>query len=201
LQRAIFLVAAMLFGFANTAMAEIQEFHVDVNPALATMRFEVPGIPENSLGCGTDPFACDFGLELDMRLQLDGLGNAQATVDELVLHGRRTVSGHPLAIALFYLKLTNEAADELTASEFIVETGTQPGQTRLTAHYPMGNDLVLEFDRAKLMSMTGGPDFRAADGPKYTFSYAVPEPSSFGLALIAPFGFAARCFARRGGFC
>lgn len=200
MKSAICFAAAIVFGLVGTAAADIQEFHVEVNPALGTMRYEVPGIYGSSLGCGPDPVVCDFGLELDMRLQLDGLGKAQATFEYLRLHGSYgAVGDHSLANALRYLQLIDQVTDQLTAAEFIVDAGAEPGQTRFTASYPMGDDLVLEFDRAKLMTMSGGPDFRPADGPKYTFSYTVPEPSTFALALIAALGCGWRCIARRCG--
>jgi hypothetical protein len=193
---AIFLATAIVFALVGTAAADIEEFHVDLNPAVATFRYEVPGLANGSLNCGPDPFVCEFGLDLDMRLQLDELGHAKVAVDWFALHGpERALGGDPLSLALFRFQVM----DQLTSPEFFVAAGSQPGETRFTASYPMGDDLVLEFDRARLISMSGGPDYRPADGAKYTFAYTVPEPSTFALALIAALGCGRRCIARRGG--
>jgi hypothetical protein len=193
---AICTAVTMLFGLVGTAAADYEAFRVQVNPALGTLRYEAPGMASGSLGCGEDPFVCMFDLELDMRLQLDGLGQAQATVNKLELHGFEGIfAEYPDTVDYLEWNLKFD----LERSEFLVSQGPGVDDTTVTAQFPMSEPLVMQFHRAQLMAMSGGPDFRPVDGPKYTFAYTVPEPSTFALGLIVALGCGWRCVARRGG--
>lgn len=166
----------------SVAAAEDEVFRVDVNPALGVLRYETPGMASGSLGCGEEPFACDFGLELDMRLQLNGLGKALATVDTLELHRPRGIfADYPDTLDF----LESNLKSLLTSSAFLVAPGPGLDDTTFTASFPMSDPLVLQFQRARLLTMHGGPDLRPVDGPKYTFAYTVPEPDALTLAALA----------------
>ncbi|MDZ4783210.1 MAG: hypothetical protein SGJ19_23435 [Planctomycetia bacterium] len=193
---AICSALAMVFGLVGVAAADYEAFHVQVNPALGTLRYEAASMASGSLGCGEDPFVCMFDLELDMRLQLDGLGKAQATVSKLELLGLEGVfAEYPETVDYLELNLKFD----LARSEFFVSQGPGVDDTTVTAQFPLSEPLVMQFHRAQLMTMSGGPDYRPVDGPKYTFGYTVPEPSTFVLGLIVALGCCWCCIARRGG--
>jgi len=179
------LALALLVGVATSASADYSALRVQVNPTLGTLRYEAPGMASGSLGCGEDPNVCMFRLELDMRLQLGGLGAAQAAVNKLELHGEQGVFAE-FPDTIDYLE--QNLRSYLTNSAFAVTPGPNVDETTLTASFALSEGLVLRFTRAQLMSMSGGPDYRPVDGPKYTFGYTAPEPSTLMLGLVMLLG-------------
>ncbi|HVK79313.1 MAG TPA: hypothetical protein VM915_01765, partial [Verrucomicrobiae bacterium] len=131
---AICTAVAMVYGLVGTAAADYQGFRVQVNPALGTLRYEAANMASGSLGCGDDPTVCTFDLELDVRLQLDGFGKAQATVNTLELHGAKGVfAEYPDTVNY----LEQNLKFDLARSEYFVSQGPGEDDTTVTAQFPM----------------------------------------------------------------
>lgn len=177
------LALALSLGAAREASADIKEFTVNLSPQLASLTYESASIAGIDFGCGPIANQCEFGLEASMSFQVDDTGNAQATVAKVELHGNEQ------AFDLYpgmKQALENDIATVIRIAAFNVVRDAN--DSTLTAEYAMSDDLVFEFSKARLMTISGGPDYRPVDGPRYTFSYAVPEPSSMALGVIATLG-------------
>lgn len=167
---------------ARVASADINQFTVKLSPELAHLWYESPGLVGGDLGCAEGAFQCAFGLDMEMAFAVDSSGLAQATVSKVEISGNEAaLAQHPG----FREYLENSVQSLFTNSDFAVERGPASHQTALVANFPMSDNLRLEFDRARLVSMSGGADMRPVDGAKFSFAYAVPEPSALGLALIS----------------
>jgi len=181
MKKLIPLIAFAIATLARDASAHINEFTVKLPPQLASLTYETPGFMGGDLGCSPDPNVCEFGLEMEMAFTIDELGLAQATVSQVEVHGNAAaLIAHPE----FHTYLVNSAKSLFESADFAVERGPGEYQTNLVGPALMGDALRLEFDRAKLISLSGGPDYRPVDGARLTFSYAVPEPSTIGLVIV-----------------
>jgi hypothetical protein len=178
------LGVAILFLAAGRASADVpplNEFTVKLSPETSRFLYQVPGLVGGSLGCGPNPLTCEFGLELEMAFSLDAIGLGQASISKIELHGHESVFTPDSSVRN---ALESSVASILSSPDYVVSRGPGFEQSTLVAEFPMSAPLQFDFAGSRLMSLSGGPDYRPVDGASYTFSYAVPEPSSIGLLLV-----------------
>ena len=122
-------------------------------------------------------------------------GHGDITAADFVLVGNEAAfQGDPADRA----SVEENARQILLTAMFDIERGPPLDRTVFRAEFEgLGNDLVLEFFRQTLVSMDGGPELTAVDGPGYRYTYPVPEPTTVLLLGAACACGVMRSFFRR----
>jgi hypothetical protein len=145
-----------------------------------------------------NPFELHFGMQGSFTLEELPNSQGDITAADFVLVGNEAAfQGRPDERAF----LEDNARQILLTAMFSVERGPPLDRTVFRAEFEgLGSELVLEFFRQTMVSMDGGPELTAVDGPGYRYTYPVPEPTTlillvatFACALIGRFNKAVTC--------
>jgi hypothetical protein len=180
MKRPVPLAIVVWLGLSTSLQAQ---YVVPLDPTTARFTF-FPSAKGNGVPGGVpNAFELHFGMQGSFTLEELPNNQGDITQADFALIGNEAAfQADPGERAL----IEETARQILLTAEFSLERGPPLDRTVFRAELEgIGKDLVLEFFRQTLVSMDGGPDLSAVDGPGYRYTYPVPEPATVFLLVAA----------------